>query len=204
MGFNGSRVVILQWYVMDIKKQPTIAQLEEYKRRKGRVSWNKGIPMSESAKLKLSESKVGRNGWNKGIPMSDMAKLKSSISHTKSIGFWKDKKRPNMTGESHPRWKGGYENVLFQNRQRKFRKNHNGGSHTLREWKDLKEKYNFTCPCCYKSEPNIKLTEDHIIPLIKGGGNSIDNIQPLCHSCNSKKGEKEIIYIIKCGIKGDI
>jgi 5-methylcytosine-specific restriction endonuclease McrA len=32
------------------------------------------------------------------------------------------------------------------------------------------------------------VTVDHIVPLAKSGGNTIDNVRPLCYSCNSKKG----------------
>jgi 5-methylcytosine-specific restriction endonuclease McrA len=33
-------------------------------------------------------------------------------------------------------------------------------------------------------------TMDHIIPLRNGGINEIDNLLPVCKSCNSKKGAK--------------
>ena len=47
------------------------------------------------------------------------------------------------------------------------------------------------CLCC-GSEKDI--TIDHIVPVFKDGENSIDNLQPLCRSCNSRKSTNEIDY----------
>lgn len=69
-----------------------------------------------------------------------------------------------------------------------------GGSFTVGEWELLKKQYNYTCPCCKRIEPDIKLTIDHVVPVVKGGSNNIENIQPLCGSCNSRKLTKVIDY----------
>ena len=66
------------------------------------------------------------------------------------------------------------------------------GSHTFGEWQLLKKQHGYRCPYCGKKEPEIKLTQDHIIPLSKGGSDFIENIQPLCRSCNCKKYNKII------------
>lgn len=63
----------------------------------------------------------------------------------------------------------------------------NGGSHTDSEWNAIREAYGYMCVGCGETEPTIKLTRDHIIPLSKGGTDNIDNIQPLCGPCNSSK-----------------
>lgn len=69
-----------------------------------------------------------------------------------------------------------------------------GGRFTKLEWQTLKARYGHTCLCCDRVEPDIKLTPDHVIPVSRGGSNTIDNIQPLCLECNLRKSAKTIDY----------
>lgn len=94
------------------------------------------------------------------------------------------------SGDKHYNWKGGI--TPFYNKIRYQKLKENGGSHTLGEWETLKIQYGYKCPMCEKLEPEIQLTKDHIIPISKGGSDFIENIQPLCKSCNSKKNNKLI------------
>lgn len=68
------------------------------------------------------------------------------------------------------------------------------GKITLLEWKWLKEKYFYRCLGCFRQEPEIKLTQDHVVAIKNGGKNIIWNIQPLCVNCNSVKRTKTIDY----------
>jgi len=68
---------------------------------------------------------------------------------------------------------------------------------TQAEWENLKAEYDYRCVCCGRQEPNIELTVDHIVPLTQEVKSTIENIQPLCRSCNSRKGTKVINYRTK-------
>ena len=43
---------------------------------------------------------------------------------------------------------------------------------------------------CQHCGATSDLTIDHITPLVRGGSNELDNLQFLCKSCNSRKGDK--------------
>jgi 5-methylcytosine-specific restriction endonuclease McrA len=78
------------------------------------------------------------------------------------------------------------------NAKRRALKLESGGVVTAAEWAALKAKYGHRCLSC--SRQLDRLTMDHVVPLSEGGLHAIDNIQPLCRSCNSRKGTRTIDY----------
>jgi len=109
---------------------------------------------------------------------------------------WREKNKEKSRVDYNNWVKQNPDKISILNKNKRARKTGAVGNHTLGEWEKLKKKYGYACPRCKKQEPEIKLTEDHITPLSKGGGNGIDNIQPLCRSCNSIKGTTTNYYII--------
>ena len=62
------------------------------------------------------------------------------------------------------------------------------------EWGKKLDDCNYTCAICGK---HGKMAIDHIFPISRGGGQNIDNLQPLCHSCNAKKRNKTMEEFMK-------
>ena len=60
-------------------------------------------------------------------------------------------------------------------------------SHYNQIYKRLLFKYKFKCVLCGMNED---LTIDHIIPVSKGGSDEESNLQLMCKSCNSRKGDR--------------
>jgi len=79
--------------------------------------------------------------------------------------------------------------VRTYNQNRRARKLNAEGSFTIEEWASLCEQHDYRCAICSELK---QLTIDHIIPLARNGSNWIANIQPLCQSCNSRKGDRVI------------
>jgi hypothetical protein len=47
------------------------------------------------------------------------------------------------------------------------------------------------CGACSKTDRSVRLEVDHIIPVSKGGNNSLGNLQTLCSECNLGKSNQD-------------
>lgn len=92
---------------------------------------------------------------------------------------------PEKMREISKRWRGkNPDTKRASNHRRKYRLKGAIGTYTAQEWQDLCDYYGNICLRC---KANTQLTVDHVVPIALGGSNSIDNIQPLCLSCNCSK-----------------
>jgi 5-methylcytosine-specific restriction endonuclease McrA len=111
---------------------------------------------------------------------------------------WTKRQDPNKLKEQRKivrarmYWNNPEHHRNYVNR-RNARKRANGGSFTAEEWETLCARYDYRCLACGKQK---RLTIDHVLPITLGGSSYIENIQPLCHPCNSGKHNRHIDYRI--------
>ena len=104
---------------------------------------------------------------------------------------YRKKNRDKLNAKRRAKYKEDPSVVKAYVHRRQARVDGAEGSFTAEEWKELFEEYDNKCLACGATE---NLGPDHVIPLSKGGTNYIDNIQPLCRSCNCSKGVKVVDY----------
>ncbi len=61
------------------------------------------------------------------------------------------------------------------------------GTHEQWEWWRLMGYYGRACVQCGSRE---RIHKDHIVPVSRGGSNGLENLQPLCASCNLTKHDR--------------
>lgn len=118
--------------------------------------------------------------------------------HNETNRKWREN-NPDKAKEAVKRWnKNNPDKATAIVHRRLAKKKSNGGQFTAEEWNKLCDQYGNRCVCCGRCD--VRLTVDHVIPLKMGGTSNIDNIQPLCQECNSRKNAKHIDYRTKPGI----
>lgn len=61
---------------------------------------------------------------------------------------------------------------------------------TKNDWLRMQRRFDFKCFYCGEVKP---LTQDHLIPLARGGRHSIGNLVPACQQCNSSKNDRLLV-----------
>lgn len=98
-------------------------------------------------------------------------------------GIEKKRARERAWQKAHP--------IAFKIKAAKYRarKAGNGGAHTAAEWLALCWGSHWRCAYCGAGPlADRRATQDHKIPIARGGSDDIENIAVSCGFCNSRKG----------------
>jgi 5-methylcytosine-specific restriction endonuclease McrA len=132
--------------------------------------------------------------WRSENLEADLARKRERYRETRAVSIarvtrWQAE-NPELARLYKRRWKKRNPGKLaeYKHRRRSLESLENW---TDEEWQAMLMLYGGQCLSCGATE---RITRDHVIPLSKGGANTIDNLQPLCVECNCKKGTKTIDY----------
>ncbi len=165
-----------------------------------------GFKTSESERRAMARWRLKNPNYRRNyyLQHKDQEKKKNLGWRERNIDKWKEymkmywfsgDRRSASKSEYYKKWRIENRERKNWHTRRRWANLHNAeGSHTLKEWNELKKRYGYICPFCKRKEPEIELTEDHIVPLSKEGTDYIENIQPLCKSCNSKKATQIKVF----------
>jgi 5-methylcytosine-specific restriction endonuclease McrA len=135
--------------------------------------------------------------WRINNPEEAKAKDRKDVVlyHDNRIAYAREYrlKNPEKMKLLNKEWRSNHpEEMQVYESRRRAKKLGNGGTHTANDWRMIKAMYGNKCVACGR-EGGV-LTQDHIKPIALGGSDGIENIQPLCKSCNSSKRITEIDY----------
>ena len=111
-------------------------------------------------KLLGNKHRLGKVGWNKGKKMSKEFRAKMALP------------RPQIRGEKHWNWKGGFRSQ--PNLRKRFK---------------ILQRDNFKCQYCGRNKDETVLEIDHVFPKSKGGESTKENFITSCRDCNVGKGD---------------
>lgn len=117
-----------------------------------------------------------------------MENSKESKSAYNKLYYQANKERIN---ERAKRWRENNPGLNAKYQQtRRHRKKNSITIYSDNTWEETIKEFNYKCAYCNTDEE--QLTQEHIIPVSKGGGYLRSNIIPACQSCNSSKGNRNM------------
>jgi len=113
-----------------------------------------------------------------GKKLSEETKKKLSKAHKGKIGFWRNKTRPEMTGQNNPNWQGGTENKPYS-----FEFNEQ-----LKE--QIRKRDNYICQNCSMTEEEHLIVNGRVLAIhhidYNKENNQKNNLISVCDNCNSR------------------
>jgi 5-methylcytosine-specific restriction endonuclease McrA len=99
---------------------------------------------------------------------------------------------PGAALVANRRWRdANRQAVRLMAERRRARKTTSSANVSVRDWNRLVSRYRNGCAYC--GDTTAPLTQDHVVPLSRGGRHSIGNMLPACQPCNSSKGSRLLI-----------
>lgn len=133
---------------------------------------------------------------------------KEKLLQRKNIWNEKHKEHNKLMSKKYYQSPRGKEIMSHHNRLKKIRIRNIIHSFSLEDWKKKVEETWGICPRCKKVVGIQNMTLDHIFPISKvpkGFVYKIEDVQPLCHICNSSKNnridETEMDFLIEASIE---
>jgi hypothetical protein len=99
---------------------------------------------------------------------------------------WSQKNRERNNAREREKYAANPEPNLARNaRWRARKRGATINDLSAAQWKEIKAAYDHRCVYCGRKMK--RLTQDHLLPLSRGGTNTVANVVPACLSCNSRK-----------------
>lgn len=167
--------------------------------------WNQDNPERKAATTRIwylsntDKCKDNARAWQKRNPekVATANRNWAALNRDKTRGYarqWQAQNR-ELYHEIQKRWRAENQ-TYWRVRDAALRKT--TSNFTLPQWLEVLGEFGHCCAYCLRGD--CKLTMDHVIPISKGGEHVRENIVPACKSCNSRKKDRPIFYML--GFKG--
>jgi uncharacterized protein YdaU (DUF1376 family) len=156
---------------------------------------NGGLPTADAALARIARlspaewrreretlSAFFQDGWKHKRIDNELASASNKIAARSAAGA--------LGGRA--KWGDAPRRQHGETRSQRLSAARNIATHTANEWTALCEVFERKCVRCGASPE--KVVKDHILPIYQGGSDGVENLQPLCASCNSSKGAEAIDF----------
>jgi hypothetical protein len=175
----------------------------EHRKIKSNIKSPKALDDTSETKLNMSSEEYRKNYYEKNkekilkTVKEYQRNNKNKIKARRKIYLEKNREKTNITRREYNKnhkeikrlWQQkNKDKVNVQKQARRTNKNNLPSNLTIKQWKEIKIKFNNKCAYCGQELP---LSQDHFIPLSKGGEYTVNNIIPSCKSCNCSKNNSD-------------